>query len=456
MGKKLAFSTNIQVRDIKLPDAGQVEHWDKSTPGLCIRAGRTAKSFVFFYRYDGHQRRETLGRYNENAPALNGALPEWGKGRPLTLKAARRVADHIQTMAAAGKDPRKEQADAVAEQRRITEYTYEKAVEDFYKEYLTDNKQNVTRDAQRARLLRIARDEQNGKSRWLNRPVAEITLADVRADLKACMAKEWRVEANHRHAILSVFFKWLRVEGLVPENIMGNVPRPAQYTPKKMPAWTSEEISALWKCAGNLDVRPGAYLHLLMLLGQRPNEVGGMRWDELNLDIGTTEVWPDSGESMANTWTLLPPRHKAGHHSGRTKVFGLPSEAVRILNSLEKVEGSPFVFPGRTKDDGRPWTRDGNPRPATVRSTLQGRIQEQSGVEHFTFQNARRTMRTGLSRLAIPPHIKDACLNHAPRSTGDKHYDSYQYIAEQRGAFEAWAKHIEQLVYPEGVVGLHG
>ena len=88
MGKKLAISSNIQVRDIKLPDAGQVEHWDKSTPGLCIRAGRTAKSFVFFYRYDGHQRRETLGRYNENAPALNGALPEWGKGRPLTLKTA--------------------------------------------------------------------------------------------------------------------------------------------------------------------------------------------------------------------------------------------------------------------------------------------------------------------------------------------------------------------------------
>ena len=51
-----------------------------------------------------------------------------------------------------------------------------------------------------------------------------------------------------------------------------------------------------------------------------------------------------------------------------------------------------------------------------------------------------------IDRLHILPHIKDECLNHARRGVGDRHYSQYDYLAEQRSAFEAWANFIASLV----------
>ena len=105
---------------------------------------------------------------------------------------------------------------------------------------------------------------------------------------------------------------------------------------------------------------------------------------------------------------------------------------------------SPFVFPGRVG------------APMTVGSKGQGRIRNASGVSDFNYKTARHTFRTGLDKLKIAPHVKNECLGHARQGVGDIHYSHYDYLDEQREAFEAWASHIEQLVYPNGVVGMHG
>ena len=61
-----------------------------------------------------------------------------------------------------------------------------------------------------------------------------------------------------------------------------------------------------------------------------------------------------------------------------------------------------------------------------------------------------------VNRLKVPPHVKLECLGHARQGVGDIHYSHYDYLDEQREDFEAWAGHVERLVYPDGVVGLHG
>jgi hypothetical protein len=40
-------------------------------------------------------------------------------------------------------------------------------------------------------------------------------------------------------------------------------------------------------------------------------------------------------------------------------------------------------------------------------------------------------------------------MNHARRSVGDRHYSQYDYVTEQRSAFEAWADFIMSVVDEE-------
>ena len=69
----------------------------------------------------------------------------------------------------------------------------------------------------------------------------------------------------------------------------------------------------------------------------------------------------------------------------------------------------------------------------------------------------RRTMRTHLGKLRIPPHITERCLNH---SLGRivQIYDLGDYIDERREALERWAAYVERLVTGKGaeVVAIPG
>jgi hypothetical protein len=71
--------------------------------------------------------------------------------------------------------------------------------------------------------------------------------------------------------------------------------------------------------------------------------------------------------------------------------------------------------------------------------------------------NLRRTVRTGLSRLRIAPHVAEAVLGHAaPRI--QRTYDVYGLHDEKRHALEAWGRQLMQLVdgTPANVFALRG
>ena len=61
---------------------------------------------------------------------------------------------------------------------------------------------------------------------------------------------------------------------------------------------SDEEAVAIWRAAGEAPLPYGAIVRLLMLTGQRREEVAGMRWSELSEDLAT--------------WTILAKRTKNG------------------------------------------------------------------------------------------------------------------------------------------------
>jgi hypothetical protein len=74
---------------------------------------------------------------------------------------------------------------------------------------------------------------------------------------------------------------------------------------------------------------------------------------------------------------------------------------------------------------------------------------EAAGREPFEFDlhDLRRTVRTNLSALRIPPHISEAVLGHVIQGV-QRHYDKWTYLDEKREALTAWGRKLENLIAP--------
>ena len=385
------------------PTSGQTDYFDKMLPGFSLRVSANgARSYCCTYRVNRRFTRSTIG------PAAK-----------LTLAQARDKARAIFGAVAEGRDPRVERRAARVEAIRADSDTFAGAVEDFIQKYSIGKRGNRSWREQRRLLLKA-------NERWHDRPVSSITRREVSDVLDTFVGDGKGYVANRTYAALHTFYKWLDQRDRAT-NIMTKIEKPFDGEQARTRTWSDSELAAIWKAADALPPHEMVYIRLLLLMGQRRDEIAGMRWDELDLE--------------AATWRLPVLRAKGK----REHIFPLPAVAVRLLKSMERIKDCPFVFPGRALD-----------RPMSVGYRLQDRIKKASSVTDFAFHDARRTLRTGLDALKVPPHVKDECLNHARRGVGDVHYSHYDYLEEQREAFDAWQDHIAKLVYPKGVVGLRG
>ena len=389
--------TAAAVERLKPIGGKQTDYWDTSLPSFGLRVSPGGvKTYQCMSRLNGKLLRVALGRH----PTV-------------TLAEARRKAGAVFDAVTQGRDPRVEKEERKAELVRAQGDTYATAVDDFITKHAIAKKNNRRHREQKRLLLRP-------NKKWHGRPVASITAKEVHEALDGLVAEGKGYTANRVYEALHTFFKWLYQRDRVLADIMAKVERPFGGEEPRTRAWADDELRRIWKAAESLDGHEAVYLRLLLLLGQRRNEIAGIQWTDLNLD--------------AATWKLPA----ASAKGKRDHTFPLPAPAVQMLTSLPKFRANPFVFAGRG-------SRTGEPCPMTIGSKLQERIQQASGVADFTFHDARRTFRTGLDRLHIAPHVKDECLNHARRGVGDRHYSQYDFLAEQRSAFDAWANFVGSL-----------
>lgn len=152
---------------------------------------------------------------------------------------------------------------------------------------------------------------------------------------------------------------------------------------------------------------------LLLMLGVRKMELLAAPWAEFDIP--------------SRVWHLPAVRAKTEQDIR----IPLPDEAIGILRELEVLAcGSRYVFPRR-----RNVGADGHMGESTLNVAMNGL---DHGLEHFTIHDFRRTTRTQLAALSIPPHICERCLNHKiPGVAGV--YDRYDYFDERKAALESWA-----------------
>ena len=185
----------------------------------------------------------------------------------MTLKEARIQAGRIVGDARDGKDALAEREAAKAK----TADTLGKLV-DIYLERRAKPRQRPRTYAEFERYLR---------KRWAplhDRPLDSITRRDIAARLEEIRVDHGPVSANRARTYLGSAFTWAMRQGLTENNpVLGTEP-PAAETERDR-VLTPEELAIVWRACGEAG-EFGTIVRLLMLTGQRREEVAGMAWPD--------------------------------------------------------------------------------------------------------------------------------------------------------------------------------
>jgi integrase len=176
---------------------------------------------------------------------------------------------------------------------------------------------------------------------------------------------------------------------------------------------------------------------VLLLTGQRRNEVAGMTRDELS----------DDGA----TWNIPGSRTK----NGRAHVVPLPPLVRELIATVRAKPGNlVFTTTGTTPVSG--WSRMKGRLDAAMLAAA--REEGRAVIPPWTLHDLRRTFVTGMVELRVPPHVVEVTVNHigGTRSGVAGTYNRSELMDERKEALERWATHVAGIVapLPENVVSL--
>jgi len=233
------------------------------------------------------------------------------------------------------------------------------------------------------------------------------------------------VAANRTRASLSAFFAWLLREGIIETNSVLNTNKSVENGARER-LLSDDELAAIWRACG--DDQYSTIVKLLCLTGARRDEIGGLRWSEIDLDRALI--------------TLPPSRTK----NRREHIIPLSPAVVPLLQAQERrldADGTPrdlvFGFGARGWQD---WSGS--------KADLDERIAEAQGaaLADWRLHDFRRVMSTTMhERLGVMPHVVEACLAHISGHRGGVAgvYNQAAYLDLRRSALEKWADHVAAL-----------
>jgi integrase len=396
--------TDIAVRNLK-PDKKQYEVGDLNAKGLRIVVHPSgAKSGVVRYRFVGKPRKLTLP---------NGiSLAAW---RKLTADALLEVAQGRDP--AEAKQEHKKQARKAAEQARAaTELRTRDSVAARATEYIEKYAKRETRPSSWKQTESIF--NRIVLPAWRGRSVHDIRRRDA-IDLIEAVAEGNKdtpprpVMANRTRAVGHTFFAWLCSRDAVATNPFAGVAVPSREVARER-ILSDDEIKLLWAACSEINPRHGAAIRILLLSGQRRNEV---------LQLPRAEI-----EEGTRIWTLPAVRAK----NGKSHAITLSTQAWQIITSVPT--GDPlYVFGTRTID------------ARYVKSELDKRLSFAAG---WRIHDLRRTCASGLQKVGTPIHIIEQVLNHRSgtfRGVAGV-YLRHVYDAEKAAALQRWGDYVERLV----------
>jgi integrase len=380
--------TQVRIDSLKCPSGKRdMLVFDDEQRGLGVRVTASGgKTFLAQYVFHGQKRRIPLGACNA-----------------VSLAKARDATRAIMGKVAQGIDPAAERKDAAAEVRRKAAHdalTLASLIEEWRVLHLASKRPAYAAEAVRAL--------QNAFGRHLDLPAAELDRAMIVKALDS-MARQGRgAMASRTAAYGSAVYRWATKRGALVANPFINLP--VAPTARRDRVLSDDELAAICR-ATDRDRVFDKIVRVLILTGQRREEVGGMEWSELSSDL--------------SLWTIPASRAK----NGSVHMVPLSVPARELLINLPRL--GDFVFPGlRGVFNG--WSKS--------KASLDAR----SGVTEWRLHDLRRTMATGLQRLGVRLEVTEAVLNHVSGSRAGivGIYQRHDFASEKRAALEGWAEHV--------------
>ena len=399
---------SITIRTVQALAPGEAL-WDaghkEAVRGFGVRRQRDQATYVLKYRVFGRQRFFTIGPH----------------GSPWTAEKARREAKRLLGLVADGKDP----ADTKVQASLQAADTLRKVADQYLE--VAKKKQRPRTHSEIARYLLTAWKPLHSLS------VFKISRRHIAARVADIATEQGAVSAARARTALSTMYNWAIREGLdIPANPVHGTNRPEQ--PKsRVRVLSYGELAEIWQACGDDDY--GRIVRLLILTAQRRDEIGGMRWQELDTEAGQ--------------W-FLPSARTKNH---REHVLPLVRDALALLPHCRI--GRDHIFgdgPRREGDQHRGFSGWSKSKAALDARILAARKMVDAGAKplsHWTVHDLRRTAATVMAdQLGVLPHIVEAILNHVSghRAGVAGVYNRARYQAEMRQALERWGAYVSDIV----------
>jgi len=397
------------VDNIQPPEAGRTEYWDKSFStdsslpgsfGLRVTPNG-AMAWVLMFRVDDptnpkrkKQRRMTIGGY----PAYS-------------LSAAREQAREMLMLAGQGIDP--VDAKAAKKVSVANEQTVGGAVELFVERHARrHNRPSTAKEVERVFNAYVL-------PRWSRRPLSSITPADVENLIEDRVSAGHGYMANRLLAHVRKFFNWCIERRWLAASPAAGLKPPAKEQSRDR-VLSKDEIVEFWRGCNELGWPFGPALQLLLLTGQRRDEVARMKWSHLDLDEGL--------------WTLPKQETKAD----RQHEIPLSPMALEIIEAVPQNSDFVFTTTGRT--------------PVSGFSKVKVRLDILTGLTDWRLHDLRRTAASGMAEIGIAPHVIEKVLNHVTGQISGVAavYNRHAYRREKADALNAWSRALGQILSPSG------
>lgn len=426
---------------------------DTHTTGLSVLVGKTKRTYAVKVRVKGRPGQLVI---------------RLGDVAKVGLADARREAADIVDKARQGIVPERAADRKVREQRaarevaRAAQLATERELAGTFKavanEYLDDDLDGGgARLASRPELLRKLKTE---LAEWHDRPVAEITRADIKKLVRE-KAKASKSSANRLLSFIKRVFAWAEDQDYIEDNPALGIKKPAAESGRDR-YLDDNEIRLFWKACDAIGDPAGRLFQLCLVTGQRRGEVAGLKRSEL----GLFEFKNREGKATSVRAWLLP-----AERTKRRRDHGVPLSPL----AARLIDGAPKFY----DEDGKLYdhllvTDRRADQPPSGWSKFKRQLDEAMGkiiadeagepfdperhvIPPFVIHDLRATCASHLEMEEVDGQIISRILNHAEgdgKSTTKK-YKRYAFDQEAADALKLWAEKLERLT-GANVVSLDG
>ena len=381
----------ITVRIVEQLEPGS-RVWDTVVQGFGVRRQTGGAYYYLRFRRNGMQQMRSIGRH----------------GSPWTPDIARARAKQLLGLAVGGDDPFAKPVPAEAFGSEVERYLKKQHLALKPRTYV-ELERHLCRDCGAFARLRLTE---------IDRRTIALRLAEVET-------ASGPTARNRVRSSLSAFFNWAVREGLLDANpVSGTAGADERGSRNRVLA--QAELGELWAALPQGDF--GEIVRLLALTGQRREEIGGLRWSEVDLDRGLIVLPPERTKNL------------------RQHEVPLSIQARAIIERQPKRKGRDHIF-GVGEAGFSGWSKSKERLDQALLAKRKAADRTTKPLPSWHLHDLRRTAATSMAELGVLPHIIEAVLNHV---SGHKAgvagvYKLALYRDEVRKALQVWADHLDKI-----------